>query len=87
MAGAQRFGSLDVVERHAVERSFEIIGEALSRLERADPDAAARVTRLRDIIGFRNQIAHGYDKVDDDTRVIREHLPRLREDIAALLVD
>ena len=88
-AGRRHFGSLDLIERRAVERSCEIIGETLSRLERYDPEAAARIMRLRDIIGFRDQIAHGYDKVDVDMvdRMIREHLPRLREEIAALLMD
>jgi len=50
--------------RSAVERKFEIIGEALSRLARVDAVMAGRVSRWRDIIAFRNIIAHGYASLD-----------------------
>lgn len=50
----------------AVERGFEIIGEALVRLERVDPDGLSKkIPEYRKIIGFRNIIAHGYDVIDD----------------------
>mgnify|MGYP002621743503 CR=1 FL=1 len=50
----------------AIEREFEIIGEALARLERVDPDELPKkIPEFRKIIGFRNIIAHGYDIVDD----------------------
>lgn len=88
-AGRRHFGSLDLIERRAVERSFEIIGEAVSRLARSEPDLAAEITGGRQIIGFRNEIAHGYDTIDDNRvdSVIKQHLARLREDVAALLMD
>jgi uncharacterized protein with HEPN domain len=38
----------------AVERKFEIIGEALSRLARAEPDLASQIRSHREIIAFRN---------------------------------
>jgi len=53
--------------RRAVEREFEIIGEALNRLSHDDPAAAGRIEQLRRIVGFRNRIIHGYDNVDDAT--------------------
>jgi uncharacterized protein with HEPN domain len=73
--------------RRGVEREFEIIGEALSRLERLAPATAARVTSLRRIIDFRNRIIHGYDSVDDVIvwRTIEHHLPLLLEEVRALL--
>ncbi len=73
--------------RSAVERQFEIIGEALNRLAKNDPELAAQVPHLREIVSFRNVLIHGYAAVDH-TRVwrIREtELPALREAVAALL--
>ncbi|MCB1122804.1 MAG: DUF86 domain-containing protein [Verrucomicrobiae bacterium] len=50
----------------ALEREFEIIGEAIARLERLDPDRIeTKIPEFRKIIGFRNIIAHGYDVIDD----------------------
>lgn len=49
----------------AVERQFEIIGEALTRALQADPSIEGRLSEARNVIGFRNRLAHGYDTVDD----------------------
>lgn len=50
----------------AIEREFEIVGEALARLERLDEESLRiKLPEYRKIIGFRNIIAHGYDVVDD----------------------
>lgn len=47
-----------------VEREFEIIGEAMNRLQRADEEAFAKITHGHRIIGTRNILAHGYDIID-----------------------
>ncbi|MGJ8637805.1 MAG: HepT-like ribonuclease domain-containing protein [Opitutaceae bacterium] len=50
----------------ALEREFEIIGEALVRLERLDEvNLNQAIPEYRKIIGFRNLVAHGYDTIDD----------------------
>lgn len=54
----------DLVVRSAVERQLEILGEALNRLRRDDPDTAARVHDLDRIIGMRNVLAHQYGDID-----------------------
>ncbi|MDX2257649.1 MAG: HepT-like ribonuclease domain-containing protein [Hyphomicrobiaceae bacterium] len=56
----------DLLLRSAVERQFEILGEALRRLALIDPIVAGRITEHRRIIDFRNAIAHGYDSIDPD---------------------
>lgn len=49
----------------AIEREFEIIGEALFRLEKMESEKLAdRIPEYRKIIDFRNILAHGYDIVD-----------------------
>ena len=44
--------------RQLVERNLEIIGEALSRLRRIDPDTMTRISDHRDIIGLRNVLIY-----------------------------
>ena len=77
----------DRMLRRAVERSFEIVGEALSRLSKLDPSLAARVSDHRKIISFRNVLIHGYGQVDDELTwaIIDTHLPVLRRELDALL--
>jgi uncharacterized protein with HEPN domain len=50
----------------ALERKFEILGEALNRAEQSDPELADHLPELRRIIGMRNRIIHGYDAVDEE---------------------
>jgi uncharacterized protein with HEPN domain len=73
--------------RAAVERQFEIIGEALSQLAKVDPALAGRARHLPRIVAFRNILIHGYAVIDDATvwRAVEENLPALRGDLDALL--
>jgi len=43
--------------RAALERNFEIIGEALLLLERNDPETVNRIADYRNIIIFRNRLS------------------------------
>jgi uncharacterized protein with HEPN domain len=75
----------DALLRSAVERQLEIVGEALNRLSRVDPQTAARIPDLARIVAFRNVLAHGYAVVDDRIvwDLVSSHLPAL---VAALQV-
>ena len=77
----------DAMLRAAVERQFEIIGEALTQLAKLDGELAARITEHRRIISFRNILIHGYADVDDRLvwDVIATKLPGLKQEVQALL--
>jgi len=72
---------LDEKTRAAVERKFEVIGEACTRLRERDPDLLAQIPSASQIIGFRNRLIHGYDHVDDAIvwDVITYKIPELEE--------
>jgi uncharacterized protein with HEPN domain len=71
----------------AVERKFEIVGEALSNLRNAAPELAERIPEIGQIIAFRNLLIHGYAVVDHARvwRITQVSLPALRNAAAALL--
>ena len=71
----------------AVERSFEIIGEALNRSYKLEPELVDSIPNYRQIISFRNILAHCYDTVEDRIvwGIIEESLPQLLSDLESLL--
>lgn len=73
--------------RSAVERKFEIIGEALNRINRDAPDVLSSIRNHREIISFRNILVHGYDAIDERIvwGVMEDHLDSLLEDVERLL--
>lgn len=79
----------DALLRSGVERQFEIIGEALNRLNRIDESAAARISQRQRIIGFRNILIHGYDAVDEQVvwDVVQKDLPILRQEVEIMLYE
>ena len=73
--------------RQAVERNFEVIGEAVRRLAQVDPTCAEGITQYPQIIAFRNILIHGYDLVDHALvwSTVQTQLPALLRDVQALL--
>lgn len=73
--------------RAAVERQFEIIGEALNQLSRTAPTMASRIPDLPRIVAFRNILIHGYATVDDALvwQVLVDKLPTLQQALTELL--
>lgn len=69
----------DPLLRSAVERQFEVVGEALNSLRRTDESLAARVADLPRIVAFRNMLIHGYAAIDDRLvwEVATERVPAL----------
>lgn len=79
----------DDLLRPATQRHFEIIGEALNRLGRGDPETLQQIPDHARIIAFRNILIHGYDAIDD-RRVwdaIVNALPQLLCKVEDLLAD
>jgi uncharacterized protein with HEPN domain len=50
----------------AVERQFEIIGEALGIASKEDPSVEDHLPELPRIVALRNRLIHGYDSVDPE---------------------
>jgi len=77
----------DQMLRSAVERQFEIIGEALNRLSKIDAQTVLKISYFDRIISFRNILIHGYDVVDSAVvwDVIQKDLPELHTEIKAMI--
>ncbi len=75
----------DKMLRRAVEREFEIIGEAMNRIEKLD--STLDISSKKQIINMRNRVIHGYDKIDNEIiwGTIVRHLPTLKKEIQDLL--
>ncbi|MBA2693020.1 MAG: DUF86 domain-containing protein [Rubrobacter sp.] len=73
--------------RQAIERNFEVIGEAMKRLTRESPETARQISEHERIIAFRNLLIHGYDIVDDklvwDT--IKGNVPTLLAEVEEII--
>lgn len=85
---AQEFAA-DRRTRQLVERNFEIIGEAVSRLSRHAPAVVERISAYRQIVGLRNALIHGYDVIDYPTlwRIVQDSLPVLVAEIERLIAE
>ena len=67
--------------KRAIERNIEIIGEAVNRILKADPNF--KIENARNIIGTRNRIIHSYDSITDELiwSIVINSLPQLKTEI------
>jgi uncharacterized protein with HEPN domain len=79
--------SASVLVQSAVERQFEVIGEALKQISKVAPDIASKIPDCGQIIAFRNILIHGYAVLDKAVvrKVIHQHLPALEKTVQHLL--
>ena len=75
----------DLRTKRAVERNIEIIGEAMSRIPKVDPNI--QISHTRKIVDTRNRIIHGYDTVSEEILwgIIIRNLPDLEKEVGELL--
>jgi uncharacterized protein with HEPN domain len=80
----ESFGQ-DLKTKRAVEREFEIIGEAVDRINKLD--STIEISNLCQIINMRNKIIHGYETVSDTViwATIHNSLPRLKIEVQKIL--
>ena len=75
----------DIKTKRAIERNLEIIGEAVNRIFKKDKDF--QLKNAEKIIGTRNRIIHGYNKISDDLiwSIVINHLPKLKLEVDELM--
>ena len=71
--------------RRGIERNIEIIGEAMGRILKENPEI--KITGSRKIVDTRNYIIHGYDSLTTDIlwSIVVNHLPMLKKEIETML--
>jgi uncharacterized protein with HEPN domain len=83
------FGDYETDEllHSAVERQFEIVGEAMNVLRKRDSKLVDQITEWRSIISFRNLLIHGYAAIAHEKvwQTIQTNLPTLHQEIEAIL--
>lgn len=75
----------DICLKRAVERNVTIIGEAMNRILKQQPEI--QITSARSIVDTRNYVIHAYDSVTDSIMwgIVVRHLPVLKKEIETLL--
>ena len=71
----------DVIFRKFIERNIEILGEAMNRILKIEPEI--KITSARKIVDTRNYVIHAYDSLKPDIlwAIVINHIPRLKEEL------
>ena len=79
----------DLMLRSAVERQFEILGEAVGQLRQCAPELANRMTDAARMVAFRNILIHRYFGVDDELvwQTATNHLPTTLQEVRQLIAE
>ena len=77
----------DLILRSAVERQFEIVGEAMNQAWQIDEMVVDMAPDLPKIIGLRNRLIHGYATVNNQIiwSIVQNDLPALEEQLETAL--
>ncbi|MCM1337808.1 MAG: DUF86 domain-containing protein [Candidatus Amulumruptor caecigallinarius] len=77
--------SHDFVFRKFVERNIEIMGEAMNRILKIEPDV--NITAARKIVDTRNYVIHAYDSLRPEIlwAIVINHIPKLEAEVRKLL--
>lgn len=75
----------DTLFRRGVERNLEIIGEAMNRALKINPEIP--ITSSRRIVDTRNLVIHAYDSIMPEILwgIVIKHLPLLKKEVETLL--
>lgn len=75
----------DVIFRKFVERNIEILGEAMNRVLKIEPQI--NITSARKIVDTRNYVIYAYDSLKPDIlwAIVINHIPRLKKDILQII--
>ncbi len=73
--------------RCVIERKVEIMGEAINRIRKHNPDFS--IPNARGVIDTRNRIIHAYDNVRPDFlwALYMRHIPLLKTDVEKIMTE
>ena len=71
----------DLKSQSATERQLAIIGEALNKFRKVEPEIT--IQNDKQIVAFRNRLIHAYDSIDTAIvwMILKRHLPKLKREI------
>ena len=75
----------DILFRRGVERNLEIIGEAMNRTLKINPEIP--ITSARKIVDTRNLVIHAYDSLMPEIvwGIVIKHLPLLKQEVENII--